>query len=190
MLNNNETIDLAALESLLAAAMPAMRQAVARVLKGADAEDCVQSAALKVWANPERFLAAKSFKSLATTTAYNTAIDWTRLAANSGGRFSHEQANPTDYSKADDRENGAEFGITLTGDDGRASAERFAELDALHKAISAALDAEEEIFVLALLDGKDGKDAAKAAGWSASKASRNRDSIMERLAAKVAYLAR
>lgn len=210
MLNttNTDTVsvsDLARLERLLADAMESMRSIVARTFTKDShriqwLDDAVQAACLKIWASPERYLAADNFTALAVTTAKNTAIDMARLAANGGGRFSH---CPTDtIGNPGDKEETADNGSIASmygksagthkvshvahGEDGRATAERFADLDALHKAIDAALAADERAFVLALLDGAEQQDAAKAAGWSAAKASRNRDGIMARLAAFMA----
>lgn len=193
MLNNTNTdtaADLNRLNALLAAAMPTIRKGIAWVFKSdthPDVDDCVQATALKVWANPERFLAASNFEGLCFLTAKNTARDWCRKAANGGGRFSHTPADLTDVNdstEAKDRE-ANDRRTVLAGPNGVDAAARLADLDAFHKAVDAALRPDERRFVLALAEGMEQKDAAKAAGWSAAKASKARGAIMERLAAWV-----
>lgn len=134
--------------------------------------DIVQSAAAKAVAAIESFDASKaSFKTWCCTIAANEARNWRKLSAHSG----HDSETRTD-------EDGAAASLTdaMPGEDGRETVERNSLSRALHAAILT-LEADEQTFIRAMLDGVGLCDAGAMLGWSKGWASKRHVAIMAKL---------
>ena len=164
MLNANETI-----ESLL----PAIERTVAKIMgrtHAADVGDVVNDTVIALLSGGlERHEGRASLRAYAMTSAQNKALHFLKRHRNHG----HASISHTDCQAGEDDNPGQ----VLTGQDGRHTVERAEMAAGLTFAVEVLLEGEEATFMQALLAGESNEAAAKAAGWSPAKGTRQRKAL-------------
>jgi len=164
--------------------LPAIRATVARFARDAnksEIEDLVNDVVVKLLSGGlEARDGRASLKSWATITARNTAIDCNRLRRVSIGHDSVSSNDATSENGGDGEQ--SNMGIVLEGADGREVVESAIEASRLADAMASILDATEQAFIGAILEGEFPSNAGASVGWSRVQTSRKQPAIVAKLA--------